>query len=134
MKITLEQSGALYTLHSYREGVIRVRPPNGISNDDEALIIVNSSCLISGGTLSREWAPQSLAELSEAHLAPIVALQPEVILIGTGPQLLQPTAEQRVALIKLGRGYEVMDTAAACRTYNVLIAEGRRVVAALFVA
>lgn len=132
MKITLEQTGAIYTLHSYRDGKIAVRPPHVASSDDEALLYLGNSCLLSGETLNRTWAPQTLSELSAAHLQPIADLNPEVLLIGTGPKLLQPTTEQRILLIRLGIGHEIMDTAAACRTYNVLATEGRRVAAALF--
>ena len=132
MKITLEPSGGNYTLHSYSNGQIVVRPPNAAPNDDEALLRLDRSCLLSGVVLQREWTPQNLAELTAEQMQPIVELQPEVVLIGTGDTLQQPSSEQRIALIKLGIGHEVMDTAAACRTYNVLVAEGRKVVAALF--
>ena len=132
MKITLEQTGAIYTLHSYRDGLIMVRPPKAAPNDEEALLRLDHSCLVSGRVLDDKWEPQTLSELSEPHLQPVAELQPEVVLIGTGARLVQPSSEQRIALIKLGIGHEVMDTAAACRTYNVLVAEGRKVVAALF--
>ena len=132
MKITLERPDAGYTLHSYRDGTIHIRPPNAPLQDDDALLQIKGSCLLSAGQLFEEWAPQQLVELTAAHLQPIAQLQPEVLLIGTGPTMQMPTTEQRIALVRLGIGHEVMDTAAACRTYNVLVAEGRRVVAALF--
>jgi len=69
--------------------------------------------------------------LDESHFAALAALQPELVIFGSGsrirfprPQLLRPLIERRI-------GIETMDTAAACRTYNVLLAEGRTVVAAL---
>ena len=62
-----------------------------------------------------------------------VALEPEIVLLGTGdrqhfphPRLLAPLTERRI-------GVEVMDTRAACRTFNILVAEGRRVAAALVI-
>lgn len=132
MKITLEQSGGTYTLHSYRDGTIRVRPPGVADDDEERLLQLTASCLLSARQLLEEWPPQRLEEIATEHLQPIRELQPEVLLLGSGERLRFPPAPQLALLVGLGIGYEVMDTAAACRTYNVLVAEGRRVVAVLF--
>jgi uncharacterized protein len=77
------------------------------------------------------WQAASFESLTVDHFARIAALRPELVLFGSGsrlrfaaPALLRPLMEARV-------GVETMDTAAACRTYNVLLAEGRSVVAAL---
>jgi uncharacterized protein len=134
MKITFEKSGAVYSLHSYRDGEIVIRPPNAPLEDDEALLRLKGSCLLSADRLVDDWPPQRLSELKAEHLLPIDALRPELLLIGSGPTMRFPDAEQLSALVKLGIGHEVMDTAAACRTYNVLVSEGRKVVAALFAA
>ena len=79
------------------------------------------------------WPVPSFQALQAAHFEPILALQPELVIFGSGrrqrfahPSLLRPLIERRI-------GVETMDTAAACRTYNVLAAEGRRVAAALIV-
>ena len=61
----------------------------------------------------------------------ILALAPEIVLLGTGPKQQLPDPQTLVAFNRAGIGFETMDTAAACRTYNILMAEGRRVVAAL---
>jgi len=132
MKISLEQRGGSYTLHSYRDGAIRVIPPGATPGDDEKLISISGSCLVSPGRLVPGWMPQRLEELGTEHLQAIRELEPEVLLLGSGDRLRFPRGEQLALLVGLGVGYEVMDTAAACRTYNVLVAEGRRVVAALF--
>jgi uncharacterized protein len=134
MKITLEQSGGSYTLHSYRDGTITIQPPGAPLGDEEALLQLKGSCLLSATRLVDDWPPQRLAELSAEHLQTIRELQPELLLIGSGSAMRFPSSEQLAALIKLGIGYEVMDTAAACRTFNVLVSEGRKVVAALFAA
>ncbi len=134
MKISLEQSGGIYTLHSYRDETIIIRPPNAAPNDDEKLIRLKGSCLLSPGQLNDEWPPQQLTELCAEHLQDIKELEPEVLLIGSGKNMRFPSTEQLAALARLGIGHEVMDTAAACRTYNVLVGEGRKVVAALFAA
>ena len=79
------------------------------------------------------WNAASLAELTAAHFERIAALKPEVVIFGSGrqlrfvpPALMRSLYEQRI-------GVETMDTAAACRTYNVLVAEGRMVLGALLV-
>ncbi len=77
------------------------------------------------------WAPAGFDALTADDFAALLDLSPEVVIIGTGsrqrfpaPQLLRPLIEARI-------GFEVMDLAAACRTYNILAAEGRAVAAAL---
>ena len=77
------------------------------------------------------WEPARLEDLQARHFECLVALRPEVVIFGSGPRLrFAPPALMR-ALIEQRVGVETMDTAAACRTYNVLAAEGRSVVAAL---
>ena len=61
----------------------------------------------------------------------LVGHKPEVVLLGTGARLRFPPAAVLAPLTRAGIGVEVMDTAAACRTYNILAGDGRRVVAAL---
>jgi uncharacterized protein len=132
MKITLEQSGGIYTLHSYRDATIVIRPPNAPPGDEEKLLRLQRSCLLSARQLFTEWPPQQLSELTAEDLQAIRELNPELLLLASGAKMQFPVAAQLAALVRLGIGYEVMDTAAACRTYNVLVAEGRKVVAALF--
>lgn len=81
-----------------------------------------------------DWAPGSFAELAEAHFAQIAAWGPEVVLLGTGARLRFPAPALSAPLARAGVGLEVMDVQAACRTYNILAAEDRRVVAALLFA
>jgi uncharacterized protein len=77
------------------------------------------------------WSPTSLENLAEAHFGVVVAHAPEIILLGTGAKLRFPAREIRLAWARLQISVEVMDTYAACRTYNILAGEGRRVAAAL---
>ncbi|MCY7315465.1 MAG: Mth938-like domain-containing protein [Rubrivivax sp.] len=77
------------------------------------------------------WGAASLAELLPAHFERLAALRPEVVIFGSGARLrFAPPALMR-SLIDQRIGVETMDTGAACRTYNVLLSEGRPVVAAL---
>jgi uncharacterized protein len=77
------------------------------------------------------WNAPSFESLAPSHFSSLVALRPEVVLFGSGRRLRFPPAPLLRPLIEAGIGFEIMDTAAACRTYNVLLAEGRSVVAAL---
>jgi len=79
----------------------------------------------------QEWTPPPIEELETADFAAALALCPELILLGTGEIQTFPRNSLVVDIMKQGVGFEVMDTAAACRTFNVLTAEYREVVAAL---
>jgi uncharacterized protein len=82
-----------------------------------------------GGVL--EWAPRRPQALLAAHFDAVLALQPELVIFGSGPRLTFVSPALLRGLIDRRIGVETMDTAAACRTYNVLVSEGRSVVAAL---
>ena len=73
------------------------------------------------------------ADLAAADLEPVLALQPEILLIGSGERQVFPVPELLAALYAARLGFEIMATGAACRTYNVLVAEGREVAAALLI-
>jgi uncharacterized protein len=77
------------------------------------------------------WHAGSFESLAAEHFARIAALAPELVLFGSGARLRFPAPALLRPLIDAGIGVETMDTAAACRTYNVLLAEGRSVVAGL---
>lgn len=80
------------------------------------------------------WASAGFDALTEADFAALAALAPEVALLGTGPSLRFPDPRLTRPLIDARIGLEVMDTAAACRTFNILAAEGRRVAAGILLA
>ena len=79
------------------------------------------------------WHAAAMRELSAAHFQRILALRPKLVIFGSGALLRFPPPEMLRALIDQGIGVETMDTAAACRTYNVLVSEHRSAVAALLV-
>lgn len=93
-----------------------------------------ASLVVSGERLVTDWPVADVEALAADHMAAIVALKPEVVLLGTGAKLRFPSPALLAPLYKAGIGVEVMDTPAACRTYNILQGEGRNVVAALIVA
>jgi len=89
--------------------------------------------IVTPDAIATGWAPDGFAALTEGDFAGLLQHRPELVLLGTGatqrfphPRLLSALSDARV-------GVEMMDTRAACRTFNILIAEDRRVVAALIV-
>lgn len=93
---------------------------------------LTSSFLIGSDTLITNWQPQSLADLEAQHLTALFDIGAEVVLIGTGKHQQLPSPAVWQALVSNGVGFEIMTTAAVCRTYNVLLSEARRVAAAIF--
>ena len=77
------------------------------------------------------WDAASFEALTAAHFEALAALKPEIVLLGTGSTFRFPRPELTRSLAQAAIGFEVMDTRAACRTYNVLMAEGRQVLAAI---
>lgn len=89
------------------------------------------SLIVTPSRVVADWPPQAFADLAGTHFATLLAFEPEVIVLGTGTRLRFPSPAVTAALAQANIGLEVMDTGAACRTYNVLMGDGRRVLAAL---
>jgi uncharacterized protein len=121
MKLHLDAPGGTNMIRGYAPGQLRVGDA-----------ILTSSALVAATTLEA-WRPASVADLTSEDLEPLYALAPEVVLLGTGARQQFPDAALLATLYARRIGVEIMDTPAACRTYNVLVAEGRSVVAALIV-
>lgn len=97
--------------------------------------VVYEGAIIVRPDLVAAWdAPAGVSDLTPEHFSSLFADAPEVVLLGSGKtfQILPPAL--RHALKERGLSVDIMDTGAACRTYNVLVAEGRRVAAALLPA
>ena len=122
MKIERETAEGRNLFTGYGEGWVEV-------NRDR----YTASLVVSGDRITPDWPLQSVAELAADHYAVILEMKPEVVLLGTGAKFEFPEPAKLAPLHKAGIGVEVMDTAAACRTYNILLGEGRGVVAALIV-
>lgn len=122
MKIALESGNGGFAIRSHRPGEVRINE-----------IAYRASLIVSPRRLIAAWGATTVAALEPAHFEPILAMEPEVILIGTGDRLAFPAPAILRLLADAGIGYEFMDTGAACRTYNVLMAESRRVVAGLII-
>ncbi|MBH9554202.1 Mth938-like domain-containing protein [Inhella gelatinilytica] len=80
---------------------------------------------------AQAWAPATFEQLSREHFAPMLALRPELVILGTGPRHRFAHPALYRDLIEAGIGLEAMELHAACRTFNVLAGEGRKVLAAL---
>jgi uncharacterized protein len=101
---------------------------------DGAHVLVNEraltqSCVVSPETLLEHWPVTDARTMQPADLDPLLALQPELVLLGTGATQVFPQAAVLATCLGRGIGLEVMSNAAAARTYSVLAGEGRRVVA-----
>lgn len=112
---------AANSIRAYRDGEILV-------NDR----ILDRSVIITPDII-QDWAPGSVEELTEQHFMQLGEFKPEIIILGTGSQLRFPPPQLSVALQAQGIGVEIMATDAACRTFNVLLAEDRRVLVALLI-
>jgi uncharacterized protein len=121
-------------LHEERPGyefVLRGADGNSALVNERTL---RRSFIVAPDALVEDWPVADVATLRPEDLAPVLALQPEVIVLGTGgSQAFAPAATQ-AACLQRGIGLEAMTNAAAARTYSVLAGEGRRVVAAFVIA
>lgn len=101
---------------------------------DGAHVLVNEraltrSCVVSPETLVEDWPVTDATAMAPADIEPLLALGPELVLLGTGEHQVFPPAAVMAACLGRGVGFEVMANDAAARTYAVLAGEGRRVVA-----
>ena len=119
MKLHASLPGAVNTISGYGDGYVMI---NGVRR--EASVVVLPQRLL-------EWPAQSFEALSAADFAFLKDIDAEIVLLGTGARQRFPHPRLTAALRGAGVGLEVMDLQAACRTYNILVAEGRRVAAAL---
>jgi uncharacterized protein len=109
---------------------------NTINGYDPGTVVVNGnrhnhSLIVLPDQLITEWRPGCYFELQQEDLQELLQLNPEVVLLGTGPRQEFPAPSLLALFLEQQIGIETMDTASACRTYNILAAEGRRVAAAL---
>lgn len=121
MKFHLTQPEGLNLFTGYGDDYVII---NGERYDQTSL-------LITPNTIIQDWQVNDFAALQPKHFDAFIAQQPEIALLGTGSRLQFPHPRLSAALTNAGIGLEVMDTKAACRTYNILVAEGRHVVVGL---
>jgi len=122
MKLQSDPHSGANTITGYGDGYVEInRTP------------YSHAVLLSSDAEIQEWAVKSFDELSVEDFSQMASLKPELILIGTGQRQRFPKPELLKTLIEAKIGFEVMDSQAACRTYNILVGEGRQVLLALIV-
>nr|WP_315127923.1 Mth938-like domain-containing protein [uncultured Polynucleobacter sp.] len=122
MKLQSDPHSGANTITGYGDGYIEI---NKIPYSHAVLLSSDGEIL--------EWAVKFFDELSPADFTQMASLKPELIIIGTGKRQRFPKPELLKTLIDAKLGFEVMDSQAACRTYNILVGEGRQVLLALIV-
>ncbi len=126
MKFTQETEFNGYAIHRYGPGEVTLAAPGSLEE-----LTLNEPFLLSGARLDRDWAPGGFEGLDETQLALLLKDEPELVLLGTGERQRFPAPALLAPLFAAGVGVEVMDSGAACRTYNILLGEGRRVAAGI---
>jgi len=142
MQINADLNASAYTFKSYDTGEVTIFEPVSKENAKIAFetgippvantIKLTKSAIIKANKLIDDWEPQNPHLLKLADFQRILDLRPEVVILGTGKNIHFPEARDMLLLQQEGIGVEVMGTAAACRTYNFLISDGRDVACALF--
>lgn len=122
MKLHLANFAHQYIFTGYGEGYVSI---NQIRYEKNLILLPDH--------IIENWPISSLQELEIQHFENVLPHEPEIILLGTGFQHRFPNHAIPGQLAKLGIGIEIMDTKACCRTYNILVEEGRRVAAALLI-
>ncbi len=122
MKLHLSQLSGLNQITGHGPGHVMV---NGVRHETGLIVLPDE--------VVTDWV-DCFARLDATHFDALAIRAPEIVLLGSGPRIRFPSPGLYAGLVKARIGVEVMDTAAACRTYNILAAEGRRVAAALLLA
>lgn len=120
MQISREEGIVSNAITAYSEGEIRMRER-----------VFRASLIANRDTVIVEWKAAAVERLSIDDFGQLLELAPEVVILGTGRQQRMPPPELFAAFAARGIGLEVMDTGAACRTYNLLLSEYREVAIAL---
>lgn len=121
MKLQLTASGGQNLFSGYGPGYVSV---NGARQEKN--VIVTADRIMN-------WNIAGFEALDAGDFEPLLGLHPEIVIFGTGETLRFPAPPVSRSLAAAGFGFEVMDTRAACRTYNILMAEGRKVAAAILI-
>ncbi|WP_144154630.1 Mth938-like domain-containing protein [Paraburkholderia sp. BCC1885] len=122
MKLHQDSSGALNTVTGYGAGYVEIN----LQRHAGSILVMPEAPVIA-------WPVTSFETLAAEHFAMLIEMRPEVVVFGSGERLRFPHPRLTAALAAQRIGVETMDFKAACRTYNILMAEGRKVAAALLI-
>ena len=120
MRFTQDPGASANLIRAYGGGELRIHDQ-----------VYRNAMIVSASTIELLPDVHVMEDLTRLDPARILALEPELVLLGTGQRQIFPAATLRARYLSAGIGFEVMDTGAACRTFNVLVGEQRRVVALL---
>jgi len=120
MKISLATTSQKFAIRAYEKGKLIINEQAYCNN-----LVITPEQLIP------DWRPQSIEDLTSRDFDEILALKPSMIILGTGEKQVFPSASLYAEATNAGIGVEIMNTPAACRTYNILMSEGRSIAAAL---
>ncbi|MEN9450916.1 MAG: hypothetical protein RJA83_1534 [Pseudomonadota bacterium] len=122
MELNLDTNEGRYQIRAYAKDYIQV-------NDEK----IRHSIIVMPNQLVDPWPPRRIADLTTDFLQTIIDLRPSIVLLGSGEDLAFPDAALLNVFYQQKIGIEVMNNGAACRTYTVLMSEGRNVAAALLI-
>jgi uncharacterized protein len=122
MKMHPDTTAGAHRITGYGAGFVTV--------DEKQL---TRSFIVTAEALISDWSPRNMEELDEAALEAVLRLRPGIVLLGTGSEQRFPPSSLLAPMLTQGIGIEIMTTAAACRTYNILVAEDRPVAAGLLI-
>jgi uncharacterized protein len=120
MRFTEDSTSGINVIRAYGNGELRVNEH-----------VYRGGVILSAATVIADANVQNLDDLLALGLSRALALEPELVLLGTGARQIFPAPSVGAQFLRAGIGFEVMDTSAACRTFNVLVGEQRRVAAIL---
>lgn len=123
MELNLDTGEGRYQIRAYGKNFIQV-------NEQK----ISHSIIITPNQLIDPWPPRSLADLNAEYVQLILGLNPSIVLLGSGERLAFPDPALLNVFYQQKIGIEIMNNGAACRTYSVLMSEGRKVAAALLIA
>lgn len=126
MKLSLEAVSEYNQIHSYDNNSVVIRPQHQNRLDE-----IETNFILTPETLIRDWPVSDIKQLSAEQLADIQKLDPEVVLFATGSGLTVDLQKLSQILMHQHIGVEFMDLGAACRTFNLLVTEQRKVVLAV---
>lgn len=114
------------------------RTGNTVTAHGEGYIAINGqrhsgSLIVQPDAIDAEWQVADIAALDSGHIERLLATGADILILGTGKRQHFPPLALLKPVIAAGRTVDVMDTSAACRTYNILMSEGRAVAAALII-
>jgi uncharacterized protein len=120
MKMSLDKAAGLNLISAYADGQVTIRDVGYAPS----LLVLPTEIIV-------DWSVSDITQLDSQAISRIAEHQPEIVILGTGTQQCFPDPRVLIPLMAANIGYEIMNNAAACRTYNILLSENRKAALAL---